>query len=168
MARSKKIVELYINNQLYKSVPYNRWDSESRKLSHILRMKGYHEQYDDLEGFDYPSIYAHVWINWKSQKILITSHKIRTEYTDKKGNVLYEDDTVRYNDGDYVLTSEFNAKPFEEGYYIREYIPGYGGGSWRDTNISPDNIKYVTKVKDNLGFPKKFWNDPEKFDMNTL
>ena len=160
---------MYINNQLYKSVPYNRWDSESNKLSHILRMKGYHKQYDNLEGLDYPSIYVHVWINWKTRKILITSHKIRTKYTDRKGNILYEDDTVRYNDGDYVVTSEFNAKPFDEGYYVREYLTHQGMCSRvRDTNISPDNIKYVTKVKDNLEFPKKYWNDPEKFDVNTL
>lgn len=168
MERSKKVVELYINDQLYKSVSYNKWDSESKKLSNMLRNKGYHQQYDDLEGFDYPSIYVHVWINWKTQKILVTSHKIRTEYTDRKGNVLYEDDKVKYNDGCYAITSDLNSKPFDDGYYLREYLPSCSGGSWRDTDITPENIKYVTKVKDNLEFPKKFWNNPEEFDPNTL
>ena len=164
MKKYKATIELYINDKLYKAVSQDKWDTELNKLSHILRLKGYTEQYNDLNGFNHPDNYAAVWINWKTLKILIISHKARTVFADKNGNILYEDDIVEYNG----LHSRFNAKPWDEGYYVREVFHHPGGDSWQDTDIDESNIGLIKKLKDVNGFHKKLWNSPETFDINTL
>ena len=160
-------IELYVNDKLYKEVSEDEWNDAAIELTHILRFKGYHEQYDGLPGFSYPSSYAHVWINWEKKKILVLSHKARTQFKDKNGYAIYEDDFVEYG-GFHKIQSLFNAKPFNEGYYLRESIYRPGGNSWRDTNIDETNIGNIVKVKDVLNFPKRYWNTPKKFNINTL
>lgn len=158
-----------MNDRLYKAVSEDEWDHEANELAHILRLKGYREQYSNPPGFEYPSDNAYVWINWKKKKILILSYKARTEFEDRNGNILYEDDRVQYNDGFYKIETTLNAHPFGEGYYIREYLTHEGMCSRvRDTDIDENNIKYVTKIKDVLEFPKRNWNSPKIFDINTL
>lgn len=160
----KATIELYINDKLYKSVSDFKWDSELNKISHLLRAKGYIEQYNSMPGFEHPDDYATVWINWKTLKLVVVSHKVRTIFTDKNGNVLYEDDIVDYNG----LHSRFNPKPWNEGYYVREVFHHPGGDSWQDTDIDETNIDRIKKIKDVNAFPEKFWNMPEEFDINTL
>lgn len=160
----KATIELYINDKLYKSVHQDKWDIELTKLSHLLSNKGYVEQYDNMPGFKHPDDYSHVWINWKSLKIVIVSHKARTIFTDKNGNILYEDDIVDYNG----LQSRFHAKPFDDGYYVREVFNKLGGDWWKDTNIDETNINLITKITDVNNFPQEQWNQPELFDIKTL
>lgn len=168
MKKYKTEIELYVNDKLWKTVSEDKWNSTFIQLTHILRMKNYHEQYDDLPGFEYPSSYVHVWINWDKKKIVVLSHKERTQFKDNNGNVLYVDDIVDYNDLSHPIQSYFSAKPFNEGYYIREVFHHPGGDSWADTNIDETNIAYITKVKDVLDFPKQYWNSPEIFNIDTL
>lgn len=166
MKKYKVDIELYINDKLYKTVSEDNWNDEADELARLLREKGYREQYTDPPGFEYPTQYVHIWINWSKKKILILSHKARTQFKDKNGYILYEDDFVEYETLD--LKSSFNAKPFNEGYYVRKEIYHPGGNSWIDTEIDETNICNIVKTRDVLNFPKRYWNHPQKFNINTI
>ena len=167
--KSNKIVELYINDKLYKAVPYNKWDEEDEKLKTFLKRKGYFEQYDDLPGFKHQHEHPHVWIIWDKFIILVTCYKIKTDLVDKHGNILYTNDIVKYTDGCYTIESCLCEKPFNKGYYVREYLTHQGMCSRvRDTDITDENIKNITKRRDVINLPRKQWNQPELFDIKTL
>jgi hypothetical protein len=162
------IIELYVDDKLYKAVSEDEWDDTLEELNDILRSKGYHKQYDGLPGFEHPSSYVHVWINWDKKKIVTVCHKARTKLKDSKGNVLYEDDIVYY-DGFHKLTVPLCAKPWNEGYYVREYLTHEGMCSRvSDTNIDEHNVHMLTKVKDVINFPEKYWNKVKKLDIGKL
>ena len=164
----KAIIELYVDDMLYKAVSEDEWDNTLNELNDILRSKGYHKQWDDMPGFKHPSSYVHVWINWNKKKIVTVCHKSRTIFRDKNGYVLYEDDFVEY-DHFQKIQSPFNAHPFYEGYYLREYLTHEGMCSRvRDTDIDESNIEYITKIRDVINFPKRYWNTPKKLDMSKL
>ena len=115
-----------------------------------------------------PAIIVFFWINWDKKKIVTVCHKARTKLKDSKGNVLYEDDIVYY-DGFHKLTVPLCAKPWNEGYYVREYLTHEGMCSRvSDTNIDEHNVHMLTKVKDVINFPEKYWNKVKKLDIDKL
>lgn len=161
------IIEIYVNDELYKAVSEDKWDDTLIELNSILKGKGYYIQYDNLPGFKHPSSSVKVWINWDKQKIVTVCIKARTQFKDKNGYIIYEDDLVEY-DSFHKIQSRFYAKPFNEGYYLRETIYRPGGNGWNDTNIDETNIKNIVKIKDAIDFPEKYWNNPKKLNINTL
>ena len=163
------IIELYVNDELYKTASEDEWDNTLIELNNILKLKGYYIQYDGMPGFKHPSNCAKVWINWDKRKIVTVCYKARTKFKDNKGNILYEDDIVEYNDGFHKLQTRFSAKPFNKGYYVREYLTHEGMCSRvLDTDIDESNIHMITKIKDVINFPENQWNNPKKLNINTL
>ena len=163
----ESIIEIYVNDELYKAASEDEWDDVLIELNSILKLKGYHIQYDNLPGFKHPSSSVKVWINWDKQKIVTVCYKARTQFKDKNGYAIYEGDLVEYDDF-HKIQSLFNAKPFNEGYYLREFINHPGGNYWKDTIIDETNIKKITKIKDVIDFPEKYWNNPKKLNINKL
>ena len=148
-----RTVEFYINNKLYKSCPYDQWDSTDKCILNDISKNGYIPIYSERFMNKLP-FHAKVYLNLDTYKCLIYVYKIFTGMYDKEGNKIYEDDTIMTP---YEFESGVYRKFDKDEYYIRqEYKDSWG---WKDYDI--DNFKECIKIKDVNMMPKDIWNEPE-------
>lgn len=149
----EKTIEFFINNKLFKTCPYNKWDNTDKQIKSIISKKGYTSVWSDsfLNTIHFPS---KVYVNPISFKCIVYNFRINTGYKDKKGNNLYEDDILLTP---YGFESGIYQHWNEEKFYVRKKTNRRD--SWEDIDIIDFN-DYL-KVKDNLGLSKKYWNNPQ-------
>ena len=164
----KKTIEFFINNKLFKTCPYNKWDETDKQIHSLIKKKGYINVYNE-------SLYrvihsdAKIYVNPKTFQCIIFNHRINTGYKDGKGNNIYDGDKVNtpYGFDSYVnehwnSDSLKNIKPTP--YYIRKHNDrSYG---WHDYDI--ENFKDYEKIEDQMGLPKKQWNNPDKITVKDF
>ena len=147
-----KIIEIYINGKLYKSCPYNRWDSAYNAVIHSLVRKGFVFASVDRSRLKKPiPCSSDIYVNPYKYECAVISTKIFTGYTDKNGYKIYKEDILRTPFG---VDGEVNQHWDSETYYVRRY---FNEGTWKSCDYDVEDFSRYEKVKDVAGTPKKEW-----------
>lgn len=160
-----KSIEFFINNKLFKTCLYDKWDETNDKIISLIKKKGYNEVYSDSLDKHHD---AKVFVNIKTFQCIVFNYRINTGYKDGKGNKIYEDDKVNTP---YGFTSfvnghwdwEFNNE-HPTPYYVRKDNENSWG--WHDYDI--ENFKDYEKIEDQMGLPKEIWNKPDKITIKEF
>lgn len=148
----KKIIEIYINGKLYKSCPYNRWDSAYDAVIHSLKRKGFVCASVDRNLLKKP-IYcsSDIYVNPSKYECAVIYAKVFTGYTDKNGYKIYHEDILRTPFG---FDGEVYQHWGSETYYVRRYFD-YNACKGCDYDV--EDFSQYEKVNDVVGTPKKEW-----------
>jgi len=163
-----KTIEFFINNKLFKTCSYNKWNDTDKQIVSLIKKKGYIEIYgEELHRNIHHN--AEVYVNPKTFQCVILNHRINTGYKDGKGNNIYEDDKVNTPFGfvstvNGLLDWEFN-KGRPTPYYVRKNGEHSWEG-WHDYDI--EDFSEYEKIEDEMGLPKKMWNNPDTITIKEF
>lgn len=160
--KDKRTIEFYINNKLYKTCPYNKWDETANYISSMLTKGGYFEVYNEHMARELNMWKKKVYVNPQTFKCIVYSSKINTGHVDKFGNTLYNGDTVKTP---YGFDSELNEHFIGPNkYYVRESFGNY----WTCKDYDVTDFNELEKVKDVIDSPKEQWVKPEKITIKDF
>ena len=147
----KKIVEFYVNGELYKSCPYNRWDSAYNAIIRLLQKKGFVRASVDRNHLKKPLPCSFdIYVNLSKYECAVIYAKIFTGHADKNGYKIYDEDILRTPFG---FDSEVHQHMDSETYYVRQHFED----SWETHDYDVEDFSQYEKVKDVAGAPKKEW-----------
>lgn len=147
-------VEYYLNEKLYKDIPYSQWTKTAEQIKHTLLKNKYVHNYSSEYMNRLPDTWE-VYVLPEKFKVIVVSHKVFTGHYDRKGNKIYEGDRVETPYG--FESSVHGHYDGPDHYYVRKYGPR--DCDWTDYDI--DDWSQYEKVKDVNRTPKKFWNKSE-------
>ena len=154
-------VEYYLNEKLYKDVPYSKYGETDEQIKSTLLKNKYVHNYSSEYMNRLPDTWE-VYVLPEKYKVVVISHKIFTGHYDRKGNKIYEGDRVKTPYGFEASVHGHYDGP--NHYYVRQYGPR--DCDWTDYDI--DDWSQYEKVKDVNKTPKKFWKNPETTDKSII